>query len=212
MKRNAFTMIELIMVIVVIGILASMAVPKFTGVKEQAIKSTELATASAIATALEAIHSTWSMSQGNFDWNNDGVDDAIETELAASGYPLDLSRNSDDLGALLKSSSKSGFVKQLDNDAGSIFRIYTGKASDPSRGVDFTSQVDTRDVAGQPDKNDFWIYMVDTNSSNRCYIDSSASGVRQIISGDFVLIDVNGTTPLNFGSGDLGIDFQVNCS
>ena len=36
LRRDAFTMIELIFVIVVIGILASVAMPKFLGVREQA--------------------------------------------------------------------------------------------------------------------------------------------------------------------------------
>lgn len=170
MKRKAFTMIELISVIVIIGILSSMAIPKFTGVKDQANKSTELATAASISVALESIHGTWSISDNNFDWNNDGVDDDITNELSASGYPLNLSRDYDDLGALIKSSGKSGFNKQYTNDAGSIYRVFTAKASDPTNGVKFTSGNVSRDIEGKPDKNDFWIYMVDTNSSNKCYV------------------------------------------
>ena len=38
MKRSGFTMVELIMVIVVIGVLASVAVPKFLGVKPVTIE------------------------------------------------------------------------------------------------------------------------------------------------------------------------------
>ncbi len=200
MKRNAFTMVELIFVIVIIGILSSVAIPKFTGIKDQANKSTELATASSIGVALESIHGTWSISDGNFDWNNDGVDDDISTELASSGYPFDLSRNDDDIGALIKSSSKSGFTKQYTNDSGSTFRIYTAKASNPTNGTQFTSQNSSKDIEGKPDKNDFWIYMVDTNSSNKCYVDTGANKKRQIMNGDFVLIDINGTTTITYDS------------
>lgn len=207
MKRNAFTMIELISVIVVIGILSSMAIPKFTGVKDQASKSTELATAASVSVALESIHGTWSISDGDFDWNNDGVPDDIDSELSKSGYPLDLERNGDDLGALIKSSGKSGFKKQYENDTGSIYRIFTAKASDPTTGVKFSPD-QSRDIEGKPDKNDFWLYMVDTNSSNKCYVEvPGASQKRQVISGDFMLIDVNETAPVTFSS-----QVSITCS
>lgn len=212
MKRSAFTMIELISVIVIIGILSSMAIPKFTGVKDQANKSTELATGASIGAALEAIHGTWSISDGNFDWNNDGIDDDIEVELAASGYPYDLNRSDDAIGALIKSSGKSGFIKQAFNDIGSVYRIYTAKASNPNTGVKFTSQNLSKDIEGKPDKNDFWLYMVDTNSANKCYVESSLSKKRQIISGDFVLIDVNSSNAVDFSQPDLGMAFSITCS
>ncbi len=206
-QRKAFTMIELISVIVIIGILSSIAIPKFTGVKDQAKKSTELATAAAVATALESIHGTWSINDNDFDWNNDGVVDDIDSDLAPSGYPYELSRNDDDIGALIKASVKSGFKKQYEHNDTHVYRIYTAKASDPAIGVKFPSN-NTRDIEGKPDKNDFWIYMVDTNSSNKCYVEiAGASKKRQIISGDFVLIDVNKTAPVIYAS-----DITIDCS
>jgi prepilin-type N-terminal cleavage/methylation domain-containing protein len=212
MKRNAFTMVELIFVIVIIGIISSMAIPKFNGVKDQANRSTELSTAASISAVLESIHGTWSISDGDFDWNNDGVNDDIKTELADSGYPKNLERNGDDIGALTKSSSKSGFTKQvlgvMNDDANSLYSIFTAKASNPLTGVKFAS----KDIEGKPDKNDFWLYMIDTNSTNKCYIDSSLSQKKQIISGDFMLIDVNGTLKTDFLSADLGISFKIDCS
>lgn len=210
MKRNAFTMVELISVIVIIGIISSMAIPKFNGIKDQANKSTELATAASVSAALEAIHGNWSISDGDFDWNNDGVDDDIKTELADSGYPINLERNTDAIGALTKSSSKSGFTKQVD-DANSLYSIFTAKASNPNTGVKFTSQNSSKDIEGKPDKNDFWLYMIDTNSTNKCYVSSTLSQKRQIMSGDFMLIDVNGSLPTDFSSADLGMAFKIEC-
>ncbi len=209
-KRNGFTMIELISVIVIIGILSSIAIPKFTGVKDQANKSTELATAASIGVALESIHGTWSISDGDFDWNNDGVDDNIDVDLSESGYPLDLSRNEDALGALIKSSGNSGFKKQtlgtLNDIANSIFSIYTAKASDPTTGVNASKEIE-----GKPDKNDFWLYMADTNSTQKCFVSTSASKERQIMSGDFMLIDVNSSSPTSFLDDDLGLSFKIEC-
>ena len=216
MKRNAFTMVELISVIVIIGILSSMAIPKFTGVKDQASKSTELATAASIGVALESIHGTWSISDGDFDWNNDGVADDIDNDLAESGYPLDLSRNNDDLGALLKFSGKSGFKEQtlgaftLSDTAKTIFKIYTAKASDPITGVKYPSSVD---IEGKPDKNDFWLYMTDTNNTaHECYVKGTNIAEKQIISGDFMLIDVNNKLTIDFSAADLGLAFEIDCS
>ncbi len=212
MKRNAFTMVELISVIVIIGILSSVAIPKFGGIKDQANKSTELATAASISASLEAIHGNWSISDGDFDWNNDGVDDDIENELAESGYPYDLKRdeNGDAIGALTKSSSKSGFIEQeygtMNNVSNSLFKIYTAKASNPTTGVD-----SSKEIAGKPDKNDFWLYMIDTNSTNKCYVSSSSSKKKQIISGDFMLIDVNRSLTTDFSSADLDMAFKIEC-
>ena len=213
MKRNAFTMVELIFVIVIIGTLSAMAVPKFMGVKEQAIKATELSTASAVATALESIHSAWSISEDDFDWDNDGIDDDINTELSSHGYPFDLSRKGKDaLDALLKSGSRSGFVDQtgLKKVHKLTYRLYTGKASSPTRGVKYPTGNSARDIEGKPDRNDFWLYAPEVNGT--CTVISDHSVATRVISGDFILVDINGTLQPDFHQPDLNIGFTINCS
>ncbi len=208
MKRNGFTMVELIMVIVIIGILSAVAVPKFSGVKDQAIKATDLSTASAVQTALTNIKSAFGMSEDNFDWNNDGVDDDIGTELSAQGYPFDLSRNSDPLGALIKSSSKSGFKTKIPKtvDSKLTYIIYTSKSTDPNRGIKYPTTA-SKDTEGKPDRNDFWIYAPEVNSS--CTVSSPSFSAKKIFPGDFMLIDVNGTHQVDFTDNT---DFTVSCS
>ena len=214
MNRSAFTMIELIFVIVIIGTLSAVAVPKFTGVKDQAVKATELSTASAVATALESVHSAWSISEDEFDWDSDGADDDIDSELSSQGYPWDLSRTgSDALDALLKSGSKSGFVAQTDlmtlsgANCSMRYRLYTAKASDPVRGIKYPTGNSARDIEGKPDRNDFWLYAPEVNGT--CRVGSDHFAPKQIIAGDFVLMDVNGTLQPDFEAADLGLGFGL---
>lgn len=216
MKRSAFTMVELIFVIVIIGLLSAMAIPKFTGVKDQAKRATELSAASAVSAALEEIHGTWSTSDDDFDWNNDGIEDNISNDLSYHGYPKDLKRNGDAMGALFRNSHKSGFKEQSGLLTGTniAYRLYTAKASDPSTGVIFASDKVGKDIEGKPDKNDFWLYVVDANasSSTSCTASSDRSKTWQVMSGDFILIDVNETAPVDFSSSTLGIGFSISCS
>ncbi len=213
MDRRAFTMIELIFVIVIIGTLSAMAIPKFSGVREQAVRATELSTASAVATALESIHSAWSISEDDFDWDNDGIDDDVDTELSSQGYPWSLSRSGKDpLDALLKSGSKSGFVAQTDllTQPKIAYRLYTGKASSPTRGVKYSSTSASRDIEGKPDKNDFWLYAPEVNGT--CTVSSDHSPATRVLPGDFILVDLNGTLQPDFSADDLGVGFSISCS
>ncbi|GAB6045824.1 prepilin-type N-terminal cleavage/methylation domain-containing protein [Caminibacter profundus] len=84
--KKSFTLIELLFVIVIIGVLASFAIPKFknltTHSKESALKSV----VSSVQTAIDNIHGEWIIND-NFKWdpNGDGVDDLNE-----NGYPKQL--------------------------------------------------------------------------------------------------------------------------
>ncbi len=209
-------MVELIFVIVIIGILAGMAVPKFMGVKDQAKKATELSSAASISAALEAIHSTWSTSEEDFDWNNDGIEDNISQDLSYHGYPYSLERRGDAIGALMRGSAKSSFKEQsaVRTDTNIAYRLYTAKASDPQSGVKFPISKAGSDIAGKPDKNDFWLYVIDANASatTPCKASSDKSKTWELMSGDFILIDVNGTLPIDFSSDTLGIGFTIGCN
>lgn len=60
MQKNAFTMIEVIFVILIIAVLATVALPKFFGVREQAEKQTVLSFASTMTRTVG--HTLWSIS------------------------------------------------------------------------------------------------------------------------------------------------------
>ncbi|WP_323965778.1 type IVa pilus pseudopilin TppF [Aeromonas hydrophila] len=87
MKRTShgFTLIELVLVIIVLGILAVTALPRFINLKDDALKSTVATTATSFASAVQLAHAGWavkaqdqalynlgSMGQRNLDINRYG--------------------------------------------------------------------------------------------------------------------------------------------
>jgi general secretion pathway protein G len=70
MQKRAFTMIELIFVIVILGILAAVAVPKLAATRNDAIVSAEVGSASQV---LKNLGSQWAAKES---WTEYGVTDA----------------------------------------------------------------------------------------------------------------------------------------
>jgi prepilin-type N-terminal cleavage/methylation domain-containing protein len=101
--KKAFTLVELIFVIVIIGVLAAVAVPQFSKLTDNAKISAELSTASAVQTALEAVHGEWVISDCDFIWGNNQP----YSGLNASGYPAALGSTANPLGYLLKNAETS---------------------------------------------------------------------------------------------------------
>jgi prepilin-type N-terminal cleavage/methylation domain-containing protein len=81
MNRNAFTMIELIFVIVILGILASVAIPKFTDTKNTAEATKEVAD---LRTARNEVISYVLLNQTNADLPTNNLECfsiAVDTNL-----------------------------------------------------------------------------------------------------------------------------------
>ncbi len=145
MSKKAFSLIELIFVMVVIGILAAMAIPKFRGLSSNAKVSSELATASTIQSAIEDVHSDWIVSEGSLEWGNG----KNENDLTANGYPKQLGDCPPAFNWILKNSSIIDTKWQCKAKDGKY--IYHGPASNPQKGAPENGE-------GKPDKNDCWIY------------------------------------------------------
>ncbi len=187
-------MVELIFVIVIIGILASVAIPKLSGVTDGAKKSAEIATISAVSTAIESANGEWSINEGDFSWGNHQKNSI--NSLNSQGYPSDLSLNGDIFGAIIKGKN-SKFTKQVDiNNADYNATIFTGPASNPQNGINFTNESGyNNDIPNKPDKNDLWMYVSFINPSRTCTYNG-----KDVFSGDFFLIDINGTTATNYNN------------
>lgn len=148
--RKAFTLIEIIMVLVIIGILAAVAVPKFSKLTSNSKVASELATASTIQSAVNDVHSDWVISEGGFTWgNNKNQDDVNST----TGYPKklgDCNASYTSFNWILKSSStlESEWTCK-DNNDGTF--TYKGPASNSNSGARNSS-------AGKPDSSKHWDY------------------------------------------------------
>lgn len=187
-QRSAFTMVELIFVIVIIGILASVAIPKLSGVSDGAKKTAEIATISAVSTALESAHGEWSINEGDFKWGNNRKSDELNT---TNGYPKILSDDDKNPFKYVTKGDSKDFEKKACNDT--RISIFTGPASNPNLGVKFDTKASNSDITGKPDKNDYWVYVHSITADANCTI-----GGKVLYAGDFVLIDVNGTTPTTY--------------
>ncbi len=92
---KAFTLIELIFVIVIIGLLAAVAVPRFLLTEVSASKANLKSTVASVQTAIDNLHGEW-VSNDDFVWNPaaDGQDHSGDWN-DTTGYPKKLDSGKD---------------------------------------------------------------------------------------------------------------------
>ena len=145
--RSAFTLIELIFVIVIIGVLAAVAVPKFSGLSGNAKVASELATASTVQAAIDDAHSEWIMSEGSFKWGSGQTTNCNTSPSptnfdCTSGYPTELN-SSDVFGLILKKTPPDWEQVSGKNNT------FRGPASKSDSGVN-------KNKANKPDSGECW--------------------------------------------------------
>ncbi len=165
--KSAFTMIELIFVIVIIGILASIAVPKFTHLTSNAKISTELATVSSLQTAIDSTHGEWSINEGTFTWGNAMSSDSSDFNQT-TGYPVKLGECPNQPFKYILKNAQLADKKWTCEYNGEGDYTFRGPASSKDSGVQ-------DNPSGKPDSNDVWRYYeqngticLDENDSGSC--------------------------------------------
>lgn len=82
-RREGFTLIELILVIVIVGILSTLVIPRFGDLIDNSRVASELSTASSVQSAIDATHGEWITNACTFTWGNE-VNSSL---LNSYGYP-----------------------------------------------------------------------------------------------------------------------------
>ena len=139
--KKSFTLIELIFVIVIIGLLASVAVPKFMQTKASASSSSVKSVVSSIRTAIETKHGEWII--------NDDLDSSYG--YTPQGYPKKLDEaeankpNKDLFGGFTATKGELQILKNpikscLENDC-----WYKYKADDTDKNISYYAYRFTED-------------------------------------------------------------------
>ena len=131
--RNGFTMIELIFVIVVLGILAAVAMPKFVNVQDDAKVSSEKSTIGAVRSAIGMLHGKAIIKNSDFIVKITGATTSPATETVVIAVTDELYPTSLSVSSTQADASKAGVVSSSDSKITGADYYAGAKASDGAK-------------------------------------------------------------------------------
>ena len=226
MRRSGFTMVELIFVIVIIGILAAVALPKFGGVKDRAKMATEVSAMGSLDSTMKA---EIEFSLDDFNevktlWHDVAYPSGtlVSSRYGANRfYQNEVNDNNKVLNKILKDKGGESFkiVGAAQSSGTQIVGWGTttnasldvlflvGPASNPTKGVKIDETIAGKDIPGKPDGNDMWVFNpnnFDINITSGTYTLGETTVV--IPAESISLLDINGTDSLTTGTNIRGLD------
>ena len=93
-KQNGFTLIELIVVILILGILAATALPKFVNVENEAHIGSHQGVAGAWQAAVMLTHAKWLAAGKPTGPIGLNIDTGVDVQVNANGWPVNVSGTS----------------------------------------------------------------------------------------------------------------------
>ncbi len=216
MKRNAFTMVELIFVIVILGIVASIGLPKFTAVRDNAKMTSEIAALGSLDSAINAAIEFRFQDYGdtNVAWHGapfvDAVIDELQRRNATKEVLKSILNKSEEyyiVGVMGYNEEQQRVDQETFGSEGTLILLIKGPASNKETGVNQPSQ---GDVIGRPDKSDLWCFNptpidINISSAQNYVLGSSGESWSIVPSRSMKLIDINASSAINHTSNEITI-------